>query len=548
MKKNYVIGVDFGTLSCRAVAASAENGEIVSSCVVEYPHAVMDEFLPCGTPIPPDSAYQHPDDYIYALSKVMQGLFADGNVLPEQIAGMGFDFTACTLMALDADGTPLCKYPELEHDPNAYAMLWKHHGAREYADEINRVAGVRREKWLKRYGGKVSSEWMLPKIMQVLNESPAVYEKTVRFSEAADWMSRILTDSETHSASFAGIKALWSREDGMPNDEFLALLDERLVGIIGTKVSDDISDVGTCAGYIGQRGHELTGLPVGTPVAIPLIDAHSSLPALGTTKEGEMMLILGTSGCQIINSRTGKDVEGICGYVKNGLVPDHYVYEAGQTSLGDCFDWFVKRCVPSSYQEEADKNGIGLHKLLRDKVSDQKPGESGLMALDWFNGNRSILQKSNLSGMILGITLTTKPEEIYRALIEATAYSTRMIVEQYKKFGISVDSIHASGGIALKDPMLMQIYADVLKCEIKVAHNKQSAALGGAMYGAVVGGIYENILAASEKMSTPAVMTYTPDEENGKLYDVLYEEYVTLHDYFGMGKNKIMERLNKIKS
>ncbi len=548
MEKRYALGVDFGTLSCRAVIADTENGEIVASCVSEYAHGVMDEALPCGVELPPDSAYQHPQDYIIALSEVTKKMFRESEISPEQIVGMGFDFTACTLMAVDESFEPMYKHDEFSSDPNSYAMLWKHHGAQKYADEINTVAGVRREKWLRRYGGKVSSEWMLPKIMQVLRESPELYEKTYRFTEAADWISYLLTDKESHSASFAGFKAMWNSRDGMPGNDFLNALDKKLDGLYGTKVCDVISYPGQCAGYISQKGSELTSLPVGTPVAIPLIDAHSSMPAIGVTKEGELMLVLGTSGCEMVNSKTGREIEGICGYLKNALLPGHYTYEAGQTSLGDCFHWFVKKCVPSSYESEAAEKGIGIHELMREKLKDYTPGESGLIALDWFNGNRSILQKSNLSGMILGITLTTKPEEIYRALIEATAYSTRMIIEQYRNSGIGVESICASGGIALKDPMMMQIYADVIGMEIKVAGSKQSAALGGAMFGAVVGGVYSDIALASEKMSVPTVMTYEPDKENRDIYDLLYEEYVTLHEYFGEGKNKVMERLNKIKS
>lgn len=301
------------------------------------------------------------------------------------------------------------------------------------------------------------------------------------------------------------------------------------------------------AGYINESGAALTGLNIGTPVSLPMIDAHAAMPALNITDDGDLMLIVGTSSCHILNSKEVKSVEGICGYVKDGVVPGLYTYEAGQAGVGDIFDWFVKNCVPAGYAEEAREKGISIHKLLREKASKLSVGESGLLALDWWNGNRSVLVNSNLTGMILGMTLGTKPEEIYRALIEATAFGLKVIVEQYENSGISINSICAAGGIAQKDEMMMQIYADVLDREIRIAGSTQAGALGSAIYASVAAGAYADLKAAAEKLSKPDAKTYAPIAENAMAYKRLYGEYKTLHDYFGK-ENKVMERLNEFKS
>ncbi|MBQ8213454.1 MAG: ribulokinase, partial [Clostridia bacterium] len=397
--------------------------------------------------------------------------------------------------------------------------------------------------WLPIYGGKISSEWALPKLLQVLREAPEVYENTDRFIEAADWLSLMLTDTETHSAAFAGYKGLWNAECGYPNDAFMTALDEGLHGVVGTKLSEKVLGMDQIAGHLSVRGASLTGLPVGIPVALPMIDAHAAMPALNITGDGDLMMIVGTSTCHILNSTQGKNVEGICGYVKDGVIPGFYTYEAGQAAVGDIFDWFVKNCVPASYTEEAKEKGINLHKLLRKKASKLKVGESRLLALDWLNGNRSILVNANLTGLILGLTLQTKPEEIYRALIEATAYGTRVIVEQYEQNGIAIKSICAAGGIAQKDEMMMQIYADVLNRELRIAGSTQAGALGSAIYASVAAGIYPDVKSAAEKMSQPDLKVYKPDQQNHKIYSKLYAEYKKLHDYFGKGGNDVMLNL-----
>ena len=543
----YVIGIDYGTLSGRCVLVDVNTGDEVAESVLHYAHAVMDERLPNGQRLPPDYALQYPADYLDVLRTTIPDVLARSGVGAEDVIGLGIDFTACTLIPIDETGTPLCMKEEFKDNKHAYVKLWKHHAAQPEADEINALATKRCESWLSIYGGKVSCEWALPKILETLREAPEVYESAHRFIEAGDWLSLLLTGEETHSAAFAGYKCLWNAETGYPSNDFMTALDSRLDGIVGTKLSENVLGMDKKAGYINENGAALTGLKCGTPVSLPMIDAHAAMPALNITDNGDLMLIVGTSACHILNSRNIKNVEGICGYVKDGVIPGLCTYEAGQSGVGDIFDWFVKSCVSTHYAEEANQKGIGIHKLLREKASQLAVGESGLLALDWWNGNRSVLVNFNLSGMILGMTLQTKPEEMYRALIEATAYGLKVIIDQYENNGIYINSICAAGGIAHKDEMMMQIYADVLDREISIAGSTQAAALGSAIYASVAAGAYPDVKTAAEKLSKPNTKVYTPIAENVRAYKRLYEEYKTLHDYFGK-ENKVMERLKSFRN
>ncbi len=540
----YTIGVDFGTLSGRGVLMDARTGAVLASASESYPHSVMTEELPDGTPLAPHSALQVPGDYTEVLHKVVTRIMGDSLIDPGEVVGIGIDFTTCTMLPVDDGFVPLCEDSAFSSDPHAYVKLWKHHGASAEADRITELARERGEAFLGRLGGRISPEWMLPKIMETLHRSPAVYEHTFRFIEAADWLFYKLTANEVHSQPFAGFKALWHRDGGYPSSEFFGALDPRLADLVGGKLSETVTP-------IDERGHTLTpeaaawlGLSEKTAVAIPMMDAHASMSALGIVDEGTLMMILGTSTCLILHGREERDIPGICGQVKDGIMPGLVTYEAGQACCGDHFGWFVQNGVPEAYEREARAEGMGIHAYLRKKAEKLSPGESGLLALDWWGGNRSVLEDSSLRGMILGLTLQTKPEEIYRALIEATAYGARMVLENYESAGISARRIVASGGIAQKDAMLMQIYADVLNCPIVVSSAPDSAALGSAIYASVAAGLYEEIRGASRALSAKEGKIYRPIAEHTAVYQTLFEEYQRLHDYFGRGENPVMKRLD----
>ncbi len=550
----YSIGIDFGSLSARALVVEVETGKEIASHVSEYAHAVMDEALSVGKSgkkLPPDWALQHPQDYINSMAEVIKAAMEKAGIRKEDVIGVGIDFTACTLMSVKADGTPICFVPGYEENPHAYIKLWKHHAAQDHANRLNEMAEKMGEKWLSRYGGKISSEWMFPKIWQTLEEAPEVYAEADMFMECADWMIMQLTGNVRRNSCTAGYKAIWHKADGYPSKEFFKALDSRLESVVEEKLKGDIYPIGSYAGGVTKEAAEMFGLAEGTAVAVANVDAHVSLPAAGITGAGKLLMIMGTSTCHILVGEEEKIVPGMCGVVEDGVLPGYFGYEAGQSCVGDHFDWFVKNCVPESYNQEARERGMNIHDLLTEKASVQRAGESGLLALDWWNGNRSVLVDADLTGMMLGMNLQTKPEDIYRALIEATAYGTKMIIENFKKYGVPVNGLYACGGIAEKNPMLMQIYSDVTGYDIRIARSSQSPALGSAMFGAVAAGKakggYDSITDAAEAMGGVKDVVYSPNAEESARYQQLYAQYEILHDYFGRGVNDVMKELKTIR-
>ncbi len=547
----YTIGVDFGSLSGRAVLVDTKTGEEIASSVYDYPHGVMDTKLPDGTPLGVDWALQYPKDYLDVFSNAIPDLLEKTGVDPAQIIGIGIDFTACTVLPVKADGTPVCFLPDYESHPNAYVKLWKHHAAQNYATRLNETAEKMGEKFLQRYGGKISSEWMIPKLWQILEEDEAVYEEMDFFMEGADWVIWQLTGIQTRNSCTAGYKAIWHKKEGYPSTEFFKALNPKLEHVVEEKLNCPVTPLGSKAGELSKKGAVLTGLCPGTAVAVGNVDAHVCVPAVGIDGPGKMLAIMGTSTCHILMGEEEKIVPGMCGVVEDGVLPGYFGYEAGQSCVGDHFAWFVEQCLPASYEQEAAERGMSVHELLCEKGSALKAGESGLVALDWWNGNRSCLVDVDLTGMMLGMTLQTKPEEIYRALIEATAYGTRKIIETFREYGVPVNEFYASGGISQKNPMAMQIYADIIKMPVKIAGSAQGPALGAAIFGAVAAGKerggYDSVFEAAGVMGKLKDVVYYPNPENSCVYDKLYQEYSILHDYFGRGENDVMKRLKEIK-
>jgi L-ribulokinase len=552
--RKYAIGVDFGTESGRTVLVDVSSGEEVATSVYPYQNGVIDEVLPLeGEPVhlEPEWALQDPDDYIRTFQHTIPDVLRQTNVNPDDVIGIGIDFTACTMMPVRSDGTSLCTIPDYRRNPHSWVKLWKHHAAQPEADKINATAREMGQKWLNRYGGKISSEWFFAKTLQILNEAPEIYEAADRLIEGADWVIWQLTDEEKRNSCTAGYKAMWSKREGFPPNEYFAALDPQLEHVIDEKMSRTIYSIGEKAGELTPKAAEWTGLNPGTAVAIANVDAHVSVPAATVTEPGRMVMIMGTSICHMVLGEQEQTVEGMCGVVEDGIIPGFFGFEAGQSGVGDIFAWFVNNGVPELYQEEAKARGLDMHQLLEKKATAQEPGEHGLLALDWWNGNRSVLVDVDLSGLLLGATLATKPEDIYRALIEATAFGTRVIIEAFEKNGVAVDELVACGGLPEKNKMLMQIYADITGREIKISASKQAPALGSAMFGAVAAGSsvggYETIFEAAQHMARLQEETYVPFPEHREIYDQLFDDYVRLYDYFGRGENDVMKRLKRIR-
>jgi L-ribulokinase len=548
----YALGVDFGTESGRAVLVDVSNGRELATAVHKYAHGVIDEQLP-GTNVrlEPDWALQDPNDYIEVFKRTVPAVLKESRVNPADVVGIGVDFTACTMLPTRADGTPLCLLPEWRNNPHAWIKLWKHHAAQPEADRINATARRMGEEWLNRYGGKISSEWFFSKALQILDEAPEVYAAADRFIEAADWVIWQLCGKETRNSCTAGYKAMWSKAEGFPSREFFAALDPRFADVVDTKLSRDILPLGSRAGGLTAQAAAWTGLCEGTAVAVANVDAHVTMPAAKVTGTGTMVMIMGTSTCHMVCGDKPITVDGMCGVVEDGILPGLFGFEGGQSAVGDIFAWFVDNATPPEYHEMAAARKVDLHKLLEEEAAKLKPGESGLLALDWLNGNRSTLVDVDLTGMIVGLTLATKAPEIYRALIEATAYGTRVIIEGFEARGVAVNDIVAAGGLPEKNKLLMQIYADVTGREFKVVGSAQAPAVGAAMHAAVAAGKaaggFDTIQEAAEKMGSLKDETFKPIAANQAVYDKLYAEYVRLYDYFGRGENNVMKTLKKIK-
>ena len=551
-ERKYAIGVDYGTESGRAVLVDVATGEEVATAVHPYGDGVIDKHLPgSDEPLPPDFALQNPQDYVEVLKETVPAVLREGNVAPEDVIGISTDFTACTMLPIAKDGTPLCVAPEWRDNPYAWVKIWKHHAAQPEANQLNKIACQRGETWLDLYGGKISSEWLFPKIWETLNKAPEVYEAADRYIEAADWIVLQLTGEERRNSCTAGYKAIWNKQRGYPSDGFFAALSPRLRHVVDEKLSRDIYPLGQRAGGLTPEMAELTGLKPGIAVSVGNVDAHVAVPASTVVEPGRVVAIMGTSTCIMVLGEEERIVEGMCGVVEDGIIPGLFGYEAGQSCVGDHFAWFVDNCVPPAYHEEAKNRGLNAHQLLEQKAARQKPGEHGLVALDWWNGNRSILVDVDLTGLLLGATLATKPEDIYRALIEATAYGARVIIESFEDNGVAVNEIVACGGLPGRNKLLMQIYADVTGREIRVAGTDQAGAFGSSMFAAVAAGKeaggYDTIIDAAKHMSRLQEVVYKPAPAHKAVYDQLFGEYLTLHDAFGRGVNDVMKRLKALK-
>ncbi|MER6008083.1 ribulokinase [Nonomuraea angiospora] len=526
-----MVGVDFGTLSGRAVVVRVSDGAELGSAVHEYAHRVIEHSLPGSDErLGPDWALQSPQDWIDVLKIAVPQAVAASGVAPEQIIGIGTDFTACTVLPTTADGTPLCV--ETPSEPHAWPKLWKHHAAQSHADRINELAARRGESWLPRYGGKISSEWEFAKGLQVLEEAPEVYARAERWIEAADWIIWQLTGVESRNICTVGYKGIF-QDGSYPSEEFLAELNPGFAGFASKLATGQVGDqvngttlapLGGLAGRLTAQAAQWTGLSEGAAVAVGNVDAHVTSAAADAVRPGQMVAIMGTSTCHIMPSDQLAEVPGMCGVVRDGIVPGLWGYEAGQSAVGDIFAWFV------------DNFGGDLdHESLTALAEKQAVGEHGLVALDWFGGNRSVLVDHNLSGVIIGQTLATKPEDVYRALIESTAFGARMIVETFEKSGVPVEEFVVAGGL-LKNRFLMQVYADVLRRPLSVIGSDQGPALGSAIHAAVAAGAYPGIQEAAAAMGKRTEAAYVPDEASADAYDRLYAEYHRLHDFFGDGK------------
>ncbi|MDB5321086.1 MAG: araB [Phycisphaerales bacterium] len=482
----YSIGLDFGTESVRAVVVDITDGTIAGQAIIAYEHGVIDQALPglSGAKLPSHYALQDPLDWLNGAADACRAAISASRVSPDDVVGIGVDFTSCTMLPALADGTPLCLLAPHRSKPQAWPKLWKHHGAKLEADLINHVARERREPWLARYGGTISLEWFFPKVLETLNHAPEIYQAAQVWIEAGDWFvwqmtsgpfPRCRPEELVRSTCQAGYKAMWNRQAGYPSREFFAAVHPGFADVVGERMPGRLMAPGQRAGVLTEEAAKLLGLRALIPVSAAIIDAHAGVPGSGVADASTMVLVLGTSACHMINATVERLVPGIAGVVEDGILPGFFGYETGQISVGDAFAW-VARTVALSHAE------------LNQRAAQLPPGSGGVMALDWLNGCRTPLMDAGLSGAFVGITLATQPEQLYRAMLEATALGMRWIVDTLIEAGVSVERFVAGGGLPGKSPLLMQIYADVLNAEIRLAASEQSVALGAAILGCIAAG------------------------------------------------------------
>jgi L-ribulokinase len=526
-RDRYAIGLDFGTESVRVLVVDIGNGRIAGAATEHYRHGVIDRELPGGGgALPTDSAYQHPQDWPDAAATACRSAMRSAKLTPEKVLGIGVDFTSCTLLPARADGTPLCLTAPFTSEPQAWPKLWKHHGAKVQADRINAVARERGESWLARYGGTISLEWFFPKVLETLEHAPAACEAADLWLEAGDWFVWQLTSGPfprckaselVRSTCQAGYKAMWNRREGYPSRDYFAAVDPRLADVVAAKLPGAHSPPGQRAGVLTAPAAEMLGLRPGMPVSTAIIDAHAGVPGAGVASPATMVLVLGTSACQMMNSRIEQLVPGVAGVVEEGILPGYFGYEMGQASVGDAFAW-VARTIGRSHEE------------LSLAAGQLPPGAAGVLAIDWLNGCRTPLMDGRLSGAFIGLTLSTRPEQLYRAMLEATAFGLRTIVQTLRDGGVPVRRFVASGGLPAKSTLLMQIYADVLDERIKLAASDQSVALGAAILGCLAAGTeatgYAGISQAIHAMARVRQdLVYRPDLRRRKAYTRIYDAY-----------------------
>jgi L-ribulokinase len=526
----YTVGLDFGTESARALVVDVADGRVAGQAAAAYAHGVIDEVLPpTGAKLPPDYALQHPQDWLDALAGATRGALAQSGVDPREVIGVGVDFTSCTMLPCKSDGTPLCLAREFSATPLAWPKLWKHHGAKAETDRINQVARERGEPWLARYGGTIGLEWFFPKVLETLNHAPHVYDAAEVWLEAGDWLVWQLVDGPfprcspaglPRSTCQAGYKAMWNGKTGYPSPAYFAAVHPKLADVVTRRMPGTLMAPGQKAGLLTEAMAKLTGLPPGTPVSAAVIDAHAGVPGAGVGSADTMVLVMGTSSCHMMNSAVERLVPGVAGVVEDGILPGFAGYETGQAAVGDAFAWLVDTFNLS-------------HDDMTTRAALLPPGSGGVLALDWLNGCRTPLMDGRLSGAFVGLTLGTRPEQLYRALIEATAFGARWIVETLRAGGVPVRAFVASGGLPSKNPLMMQVYADVLNEPIRLAASDQSVALGAAILGCLAAGPdaagHADAGAAIRAMAPQREdLVFRPRQQSVSQYERIYAMYRSL--------------------
>jgi L-ribulokinase len=520
------LGLDFGTESVRALLVGLDGVE-AASAVSRYAHGQIVRSLPHSHErLPPEFALQHPSDWLESAGKAVRQALRRAGTWAKDVLSIGVDFTSCTMLPALADGTPLCLRPELAKNPYAWPKLWKHHAAQEQTQRINELARRRNEPWLERYGGIIGLEWFFPKVLETLQRAPEVYDAADVWLEAGDWLVWQLVGGPAEqlprSTCQAGYKAMWNAHDGYPSQDFFTALNRRMGKTIHEKLPGRLLSPGEMAGQLQPAAARRLGLRSGVPVSAATIDAHAGVPGAGVAEPDTLVMVLGTSSCHMLNSRQERLIPGVAGVVAGGILPDYFGYETGQAAVGDAFDWLRRLSRAKDFH------------ALDAKAAELSVGADGVLAIDWLNGCRTPLMDGALTGAFTGLALRHGPEHLYRALIEATACGLRWIVELLEEGGVPVRRFVATGGLPHHNPLLVQVYADVLGQPIAVHPSKHGPALGAAILGVLAAGSHQSgfhspaaaiqALAGGNRRDSKAHVV-KPDRKHRKAYDALYAAY-----------------------
>jgi L-ribulokinase len=534
----YAVGVDFGTESGRTLLLDLGSGEERAVEVVPYASGVIDRSLPgTGEPLPPDWALQDPDDWIAVLERGVPGVLAQAGVSAADVAGIGIDFTSCTVLPTTDDGTPLCTLERWRGRRHAWPKLWKHHSAQHVADRLNEVALERDEGWLERYGGRISSEWYFPKLIEIWLEDREVHDGCARFIEATDWIVWWLTGRELRQTSTAGFKALWHPVEGLPSADYFTAAYPGF-DRPAEKLGETFVPLGTRAGNVRPEAARRIGLSESVAVAVGNVDAFVCFPGAGVEHPGTYVPVVGTSTCEMLVHEHEIRLPGITGVVWDGILPGLYGYEAGQAAVGDMLAWFVNTLA-------AGDSGFAQ---LEDQAARLAPGETGLSALPWWNGNRTILADADLSGVICGLTLRSTPDHVYRALLESIAFGSERIIENFRQHGLPVEEIVAVGGIAQRSPLLMQLLADASGLPVHVPGSSEIPARGSALFGALAAGVFADIGEAIAALRPHVARTYRPDPAASAVYRETYAIFRELYELLGRAHVELLHGLKRIRT
>jgi L-ribulokinase len=539
----YALGVDFGTEWGRALLLDLSSGAEVAVSEVAYAHGVIDRELPLEAgrsgdgELPPDWALQQSDDWLAVLDTAIPAVLEQAPAARERVVGLGVDFTSCTVLPVSADGLPLFKQERWRARRHAWPKLWKHHSAQPVADRLNEVAAARGEAFLSRYGGRISSEWYFPKLIELWLEDRELYDACDGFIEATDWIVWQLTGNEVRQSCTAGYKAMWAPEEGLPP---VAYFQAAYPGFDrpAAKLGTEFAPLGTRAGTLRPALAARFGLPESVAVAVGNVDSFVSVPGAGVQSPGTFVMVVGTSICDLVIDPVEVRLPGITGVVRDGILPGLYGYEAGQAAVGDMLAWFVQTLAPPGAE----------HAALERAAAAIGPGASGLVALDWWNGNRTILADADLSGALFGLTLRTTREQIYRALLESIAFGNRRIIENFEEHGLKLDEIVACGGIAEKSPLTMQLLADTSGLRVSVPDSTQIPARGSALFGAVAAGAFPDIGGAIAATRPRIACSYAPDADAQAIYDRVYAIYRSLYERLGRSDVELLHGLKRIYS